>query len=64
LDENDGPSLAFENQVGLIGSESFSLDGHNTSTPEAGNMATAIAPSLRRSTVDNLNPNSNSRFAE
>ncbi len=38
-DENDGPSLAFQNTTGAIGSEAFSLDGTvGTTTPEPGSI--------------------------
>ena len=54
-DENDGPSLAFENTVGPIGSESFQIDGTPlNSTPEPGTLImlatgfVGIAGSIRR----------------
>jgi hypothetical protein len=54
-DENDGPSLAFENTVGPIGSESFQIDGTPLgTTPEPGTLIMlgtsilGIAGSIRR----------------
>jgi PEP-CTERM motif len=38
-DENDGPSQAVQNTLGVIGSEAFSLDGTvGTTTPEPGSL--------------------------
>jgi hypothetical protein len=37
-DENSGPSMAFENTVGSIPSESFTLEGILGTTPEPGSI--------------------------